>query len=665
MDEDLQLGKQPGIVYTFYSYKGGVGRSMALTSVGAVIAAEGKRVLLVDWDLEAPGIEAYFRKAASLKGDPVQVPGVVDLLESHAKGESLSWRHCLLKAQFFGYSLDIISAGRRSEDYRKRVQMLDWQTLYREHRVGNYINALREEWRGAYDFVLIDSRTGITDIGDICTVLLPDVLVLFFVTTHQSVEGAKMVMARAVGARSKLPVNRTKLLAVPVPSRDDRKEEYDSSLEWEGIFADKFGALYREWLPEDIEPVEALNRLFIPYVPKWSFGERIPVIESERERTDPTSIGAAFVRLATLLSHRLDWSAVADKASAAELVSARVELSAAREKTEQARSATREMQKKLKWKRTRVAIIAGSAALIATIVSIFSYRTYSYQKRASELVNAITNAYASLDQQTSQDEVKRIWDLRRLDDVKAVSYLGDLWRSDQVKTLAPNVAARLKDPDPKVRWNATKALGLIGEGAEKFVPDLAALLKDTDPNVRSGAATALGQIGEAAAKFAPDVAALLKDPDPNVRSSAATALGHMGQGPAELPLDLAALLKDPDPNVRSGGAKALGLMGQTATKFAADLAALLKDADPSVRSAAAEALGKLGRAGAKFAPDLAALLKDREPYVRSAAAKALGGIGKAGVDFAPEVAVLLKDPDSGVRSTAASALLHMGISEGP
>jgi MinD-like ATPase involved in chromosome partitioning or flagellar assembly len=50
----------PGWIYTFYSYKGGVGRSMALANVGVMLASAGHRVLLVDWDLEAPGIEAYF-----------------------------------------------------------------------------------------------------------------------------------------------------------------------------------------------------------------------------------------------------------------------------------------------------------------------------------------------------------------------------------------------------------------------------------------------------------------------------------------------------------------------------------------------------------------------------------------------------------------------------
>src|SRR4051794_39095955 len=48
------------MIYTFYSYKGGVGRTMALANVAEVFYRAGLRVLMVDWDLESPGLERYF-----------------------------------------------------------------------------------------------------------------------------------------------------------------------------------------------------------------------------------------------------------------------------------------------------------------------------------------------------------------------------------------------------------------------------------------------------------------------------------------------------------------------------------------------------------------------------------------------------------------------------
>ncbi|MEM6301295.1 MAG: AAA family ATPase, partial [Pseudomonadota bacterium] len=44
---------------TFYSFKGGVGRSMAMMNVASELVAAGRRVLVVDFDLEAPGLDTF------------------------------------------------------------------------------------------------------------------------------------------------------------------------------------------------------------------------------------------------------------------------------------------------------------------------------------------------------------------------------------------------------------------------------------------------------------------------------------------------------------------------------------------------------------------------------------------------------------------------------
>src|SRR5262245_66306584 len=107
---------EPGIIYTFYSYKGGVGRTMALVNVGVLLALTDTgektrpRVLLVDWDLEAPGLDTYFELiGASNKTSNYRArPGIVDLLEAQSKGESLSWRDCLNIVSFTEGDLDFI-----------------------------------------------------------------------------------------------------------------------------------------------------------------------------------------------------------------------------------------------------------------------------------------------------------------------------------------------------------------------------------------------------------------------------------------------------------------------------------------------------------------------------------------------------------------------------
>ena len=68
----------PAAFVTFYSFKGGVGRSMALINVAGILAGRGFRVLALDMDLEAPGI-SYLMQAEAHQVTGSR-PGFVDLL---------------------------------------------------------------------------------------------------------------------------------------------------------------------------------------------------------------------------------------------------------------------------------------------------------------------------------------------------------------------------------------------------------------------------------------------------------------------------------------------------------------------------------------------------------------------------------------------------------
>ncbi|MCP4688640.1 MAG: CpsD/CapB family tyrosine-protein kinase [Desulfobacterales bacterium] len=297
-----------GLIYTFYSYKGGVGRSMALANVAALLAKWSLKVLVVDWDLEAPGIERFFNNSShSLSKARKSTPGLVDLIYSYIKKEGVDWRDFLLKAHPFdsGRPVNILSAGRDAPDYVRSVQGLDWSELFEERKLGFFLEKLRDEWAAEFDVVLIDSRTGITDIGGICTIHMPDILVLFFTTNRQSLDGVIDVIKRARAAQSRLPFNRNFLIGVPVPARDESQIEYKAAREWRKIFAYELSDLYRDWLPENKTPSDTLELLSLPHVPYWSFGERLSVVEESI--TDPKNLSFSYAALARLIAARLQW----------------------------------------------------------------------------------------------------------------------------------------------------------------------------------------------------------------------------------------------------------------------------------------------------------------------------------------------------------------------
>lgn len=296
-----------GLVCTFYSYKGGAGRSMALANVAALLA-QRHRVLIADFHLDAPGLEQFFRrKPAQLHGDRGHVFGVLDLIESHKNGRAYDWRDCLLYASVSGIGdrIAILTAGSCSTEYTRRVQELDWPKLFDNYDLGWYLEELRRQWISDFDFVFIDSPSGISDIAGICTIQLPDVLALFFTTNHQSLDGIVDVMKRAKRSRSELMVDRSQLVGIPVLARDESRVEYRRSLKWRNISAEQLSFIYDDWLPMGVKPTDALLRLRIPYVPYWSLCEQLAVAHERID--DPESLGCAYNLLARLIEHRLDW----------------------------------------------------------------------------------------------------------------------------------------------------------------------------------------------------------------------------------------------------------------------------------------------------------------------------------------------------------------------
>lgn len=180
-------------VVTFYSFKGGVGRSMALVNVAAELVKRGKRVLIVDFDLEAPGLDTFdITRGEHGKG---LFDFVCDYKES---GQVPDLHKYIYRAQnsFADGELWVMPACVQDETYHNRFRSLDWADLYENQDGFLLFEDLRAQWKESLkaDYVLLDSRTGHTDIGGICTRQLPDVVLAFFFPNEQNRRGLQSVV---------------------------------------------------------------------------------------------------------------------------------------------------------------------------------------------------------------------------------------------------------------------------------------------------------------------------------------------------------------------------------------------------------------------------------------------------------------------------------------
>lgn len=296
-----------GCITTFYSYKGGVGRTMVLANVAVTLARWGHRVLCVDGDLEAPGLHYYLQTSRA----SAPRPGFLELIQSFSGQTSLDWRDAITPISLDAQDrirLDLVQAGLADDSYKERLRSLDLAGLYVHQGLGERLEHLCRDWREQYDHILIDSRTGITDIGGIMAIHLPDQLALLCVLNRQGLDGLDDVAAAINRARSNLPLDRPRLPILPLVTSYAGRFEVDLGDEWSRRFEHSLGALYDDWIDRDASRSRLIYDTRVPYVPKWSFGEQLPVLHEDHEDVD--SISFALVNIASLIAHRLSDSAL-------------------------------------------------------------------------------------------------------------------------------------------------------------------------------------------------------------------------------------------------------------------------------------------------------------------------------------------------------------------
>ncbi|OBQ22292.1 hypothetical protein [Anabaena sp. AL93] len=335
------------MIFTFYSFKGGVGRTMALANVAELLYQRGLTVLMVDFDLEAPGLERFFDisnqdeepKVLNSPHEVIEKRGVIDLLLSYkqsysfhlpnqesentsegSKEDKISFTFepidnfivPLYAENDKGGKLYIIPSGCRGEgkfsEYASKVYSFDWNDFYDHYNGKQFFEWFRKEVVDFADAVLIDSRTGVTEMGGVCTYQLADVVVMFVAPNGQNIDGSlKMAQSLSNPDLIEKARDRRDLSLVIVPSRVDNNEKrlLDN-------FQDEFDEKFRKYIPNRMRMrLESLQKsaflyLKIPYVPFYSFKEKVAVRDADKASASDLSeayrnLVSTLIRLSPIL----------------------------------------------------------------------------------------------------------------------------------------------------------------------------------------------------------------------------------------------------------------------------------------------------------------------------------------------------------------------------
>jgi tetratricopeptide (TPR) repeat protein len=319
--EEAPADEPLGNIITFYSYKGGTGRSMALANVAWILASNGKRVLTVDWDLEAPGLHRYYTPFLTDK-DLTGSEGLIDLLIEFRDATAIGgagadddkWHEAYADISSYvisldwdfprGGTLDILPAGRQGASYSARVNSFDWVEFYERRGGGVFLESIKEKMRADYDYVLIDSRTGVSDTSGICTVQMPDAVVVCFTLNNQGIQGSAAVSHSIYDQR----LRKGRDIAIfPVPMRvepfekikmDTRRDYAKRMFE---VFPAHLSPQLRAQFQEDTQ---------VKYLPYYAYEEILATFGNRPGESESTSLLAPAERLTAYLTDYLNGETV-------------------------------------------------------------------------------------------------------------------------------------------------------------------------------------------------------------------------------------------------------------------------------------------------------------------------------------------------------------------
>lgn len=314
-----------GKVVTFYSYKGGTGRTFALANVASFLAEreEGK-ILVIDWDLDSPGLHRYFQPY--IENDR-KSSGLIELFDILNNEVSTTEIDSIFKdwnlSEFITevnlafpdgkkYAIDFMPAGKLDENYAEKVRRFRWDKLWDKtpHIFSSFAKYLSEQ----YKWILIDSRTGFTITSSICTMLMPSRLVMVFTPNKQSLEGIKDLTHRAAWARRQ-NVDLRPFEIFPLPSRVEVTEEtrrrlwrygsQESNIEgFQPQFKQLFQDIY-DLEDSDLDLDSYFDEVQIQQTSRYAYGEEIAALVEKLDRFSLARSYETFVNI--FLDNSFPW----------------------------------------------------------------------------------------------------------------------------------------------------------------------------------------------------------------------------------------------------------------------------------------------------------------------------------------------------------------------
>lgn len=286
-------------IISFYSFKGGLGRTTALAAFAIQRARQGEEVLVVDLDLGAPGVGALLAPESPV---PQARWGVVDyLLEQpvlSAAGLPIDladyYHICARRGVAEQGVIRVIPAGFLDRNYLGKLARLDMeppQDAETGHPLANLLRQVREELKP--DWILLDSRAGLSEAAGFALGGVAHLNILFGTTSEQSWQGLAIAIEQLGAKRLRLKQPQAPCLLVQgmAPDIGDSKaqarQQFRAQADWafqEHYYAADVSGERDEsvWYLSDMDSREAPHiPVRLPYSPGLAYFSDLSAVADE------------------------------------------------------------------------------------------------------------------------------------------------------------------------------------------------------------------------------------------------------------------------------------------------------------------------------------------------------------------------------------------------
>lgn len=244
----------------FFSIKGGVGRSTAIAVSAWFLAEEGKRVMVLDLDLESPGLSSSL-----LPEEKRPAYGVTDWLVEDLVNNTDEVFENMIGKSALSHNGEILIVPAHGENPGEYIAKLGRVWMPKINAVGSreswsvrlnrLLDKLEKQWKP--DVILIDSRAGIDEVASACiTSLGAQGVMLFSIDGDQTWSGYKILFRHwhKTGAVTKIR-DRLQIIGSMIPDDETR-------LNYEKRLLEHSWSIFTEELYDEIPPGQTSDEYF-------------------------------------------------------------------------------------------------------------------------------------------------------------------------------------------------------------------------------------------------------------------------------------------------------------------------------------------------------------------------------------------------------------------